>query len=132
MATRPQFDLRVLLVEPDAALRATTANTLLAAGYKVSGLADLEEAPPFVPNLYDVIVVRVDGLHRISLRWCEPADPGIRPDVVLLADSSFALDAAHLPSLIITEKTQRAIEEELLAFLAARAGVPRRREVPHV
>ncbi len=129
MPTRPQTDVRVLLIEPDERLRNARASKLLAAGYQVSALPDTEGAPlDMPPRLYDVIVVSVNGDSPASLNWCKQVSRCSRtgPIVVVLADSPFALDATFLPTLVISERTERSIQERLSAFLGSgihRSGI---------
>ncbi len=120
MPTRPQNDVRVLLIEPDERLRSARANKLLTAGYQVSALPDTEGAPMTMPpRLYDVIVVSVNGDSTTSLNWCKQISRRNRaaPVVVLLADSPFTLDATFLPALVIAERTEKSAQEKLAAFL---------------
>jgi CheY-like chemotaxis protein len=126
MSSRPQFDIRVLLVEPDAQLRAARAKALVAAGYRVSALGEVDGTPQsFAPHLYDVIILSADhGRALASLDWCRRLNrrKGPPPVVVLLANSRVAID--FVPSLVISERTESAIEKKLFAFLAARQEVP--------
>ncbi len=134
MPTRRQADVRVLLIEPDEHLRAARASKLLTAGYQVSALPDTEEAPPTMPpRLYDVIVVSVNCDSPTSLNWCKQVSrrTGTGPIVVVLANFPFTPDATFLPALVISERTERSIQEKLAAFLGSgihRCGI----EVNHV
>ncbi len=122
MPPRSQSDVRVLMVEPDARVRTARAKALTSAGYKVSAVADVDGTPSnFPPHLYDVIVIDADSKNPAPLDWCKRVGgrAGGAPVVVVLAHSGFAVDATFVPTLVISERSQRDADDRLVAFLAA-------------
>lgn len=121
MGSRSQPEARVLLIEPREGLRRARARKLLALGYHVSALPAAEMAPPAFPRgLYDVIVVSVDGSCPIPSEWYDRiARAESKPVIVILTKGPFRLDAGVLPAIVISDDTEEAIEDKLLAFLAS-------------
>lgn len=119
----------MLLIEPHDKLRETRASKLLAWGYQVSAMADAEAAPAaFPPRLYDVIVVSAGERCLLPPEWyAKISRNGWKPVVVVIAKGPFRLGAAAAPALVISDPTERAVEDKLQAFLAA---VGNRKPIP--
>ncbi len=110
---------RILLIEHDEGLRRSRTKRLMSLGYRVAALAG-GEAPPhdLPPHLYDVIVVNAQRSYPVTLHFSERIYPaGPRPLIVVLASSTFQIDAPSLPTVVISEPTAAAAEEKLLAVL---------------
>ncbi len=109
---------RILLIEHEQGLRRSRTKRLMSLGYRVAALAG-EEAPPhdLPPHLYDVIVVNARR-SSVTLHFSEKTYPaGPRPLIVVLANTTFRIDAPTLPTVVISEPTTAAAEEKLLAVL---------------
>ncbi len=121
MGSRPHPEPRVLLIEPQEGLRRARARKLLALGYHVSALPAVEMAPPVFPRgLYDVIVLSADGSCPIPCEWSDKIGlTETRPVIVVLTKGPFQLEATELPAIVISDDTEKAIEDKLLAFLAS-------------
>ncbi len=121
MGSRSHPEPRVLLIEPEEGVRRARARKLLALGYHVSALPAADMAPPvFPPGLYDVIVVSADGSCPIPSEWSDRIGLAkTAPVIVVLAKGPFRLEATVLPAIVISDDTEKAIEDKLLAFLAA-------------
>ncbi len=111
---------RILLVEPHEQRRAARAQKLLSLGYRVSALANTDNPPRSFPHhLYDAIVVSADD-SAVPLSWCERMKrSGAKPVIIVLAKTLFPMDPKCVPAVVIAEPTSKAVEEKLLAFLAA-------------
>ena len=126
MATRPHANIRVLLIEPDDRKRKARANRLFSMGYRVSALPDTDGAPPaLMPRLYDAVIVSVDGMAPSVVKWCTQVGADGAPALVFLADSAFSLPVGFIPALVISEQSESAVDEKLLAFLASVMDRPR-------
>ncbi len=119
MGSRSQPEPRILLIEAEEGLRRARARKLLALGYHVSALPAAQMAPPAFPRgLYDVIVVSADGSCPIPSEWGHRMGQAeTKPVIVILTKGPFRLDATVLPAIVISDDTEKAIEDKLLAFL---------------
>ncbi len=116
---------RILLIEPDERLRHTRANRLLSLGYRVSALADGDKLPVrFVPHLYDAVIIDAGDSSQVAFDFCKQGHRTCQPPAIaILADSHFQLDAPTVPAVIISEATEAATDEKLLAFLGSLSAV---------
>ncbi|HVP42919.1 MAG TPA: hypothetical protein VMS96_05775 [Terriglobales bacterium] len=121
MEPRSQPGPRVLLIEPQQSLRRARARRLLALGYQVSAVPAAELAPrAFPPGLYDVIVVGAHDSCPFPSDWYHRTGRADRkPVIVVLASGPFRLEATALPAIVISDQTEEAIEDKLLAFLSS-------------
>ncbi len=78
----------------------------------------------FVPHLYDAVIIDARDSSQVAFDFSKQENCTSQPPViVILADKPFQLDAPTVPAIVISEATEAATDEKLLAFLGSLSAV---------